>query len=195
MRNIPKIPYLAPITVGDVEVVKEYLKDAIQNEVENELSGQPFICTLSLDWQSEDRHIIQRVARFDISYINGEFIESEAVPPEQKEDRIIISQTFELLATCIIAEAKDWLNVPKKELLRSILEKHEYDRDTFVLWEGCGAMFITFLSNADGDSNERVMHNDTFCRLKDEYGPFKDCRENDEEWMEQHNYEWRIKPL
>ena len=202
MRPIPKVPKIAPITAEDIAEVERYLKDAIarEHEQEEERIGKPFVCTFALDWQSEDRHVIERITRFDLAYVGGQLyvgdltgLSDDVIPIECKEARAGINQYFELLVAGIFADFKGWLNVPQSVFLRPVLEKFKYDRDTFVLWEGCGALFITFLSNADSDTNEQIMHNDVFLKLK-RYEPFLDCRENDDYWRER-NEEWNMKLL
>ena len=190
MRPIP-MP-IAPITAEDITVIKGYIKESIKEAADKEPTIQPYICSIALDWQSEDKHVIQRVSRFDISYIDGNFIAGEAVPPEQKEDRTLINQIFELSTAIVIADARGWLKAPVDELLRSIPEDYDSLFWTFALWRDCGALLTTVLANHDSFANNHWLNNYQFL-LREKYEPFQDCRENDGIWQELRGH-WDTKP-
>ena len=82
-------------------------------------------------------------------------------------------------------------------LLQSLPEDLTYDCWPLALWDDCGALIVTILSNGDetsGVCNDNIVREDVCYTLFDSYGyePFKSCRAYRGEWLEKHGSGWEI---
>ena len=198
MMKQSTIPPYIPVTNEDVGVIKTYLKEAIMKMCATDhpsMDATPYICTFAIDWQSEDKSTVHRIARYELAYIEGEFVEGCAVPAEYQDDRTLISQLFEVVVfSNSVTRRKDWVECWKIVGYSQFLDSATPDSlnhfcDSFILQPDCGVLFLTILSNAKrhSDDCELIVIEGIQSRLKCEHEPFKGCRENSEDrdvWYE-----------
>jgi hypothetical protein len=189
----------APITADDVRHIKKLLLKAMTDKnLWQDAAHEPrtqFICTLAIDWQSEDKSVIQRISRFDLAYIDGQTYEGYAVPYIYAEERADISQMFEMVANAHIADSKGWLTVPIDEFLRGLPQGVTHDCQAIALWEDCGALIFTVLSDGCEESvvcNANIMSDGVFCALLENNEQFKSCRSWQEDWLRNNPQGWEI---
>ena len=180
----PKTRETAPITTQDIAVIKFYLKREIERRIDR-LEGQSLVCTFAIDWRNENKTQVERVTRFDLAYVDGTFVEGEAVPSEYRADRALISQMFEVAAANSLLLQKIALDKLPVTIPGYISCASNYA----VLWEGCGMLYFTMMSDTSEADELNISVADNVRDTIFDTEEFADCRWNDDEWMKGFDWE------
>ena len=190
-KNISLPPACPRLTIDTINAINEGIDQYI-SRWHSDCGEKPFICTYAIYWQSEDRHIIHQIARYDKLYINGKLTGSCALPPEFELERLEISHLFEPHVVSNMA----WGIGIEGDISRLVnnlypaLNKYNDAFDYLVLWEGYGALLFPILTNEIQDHSgicdgiESAQH----------HLSFSDCRCNDNYWNKRNDYYWSMAP-